>query len=207
MLDTPLIDQVSVYTYLCSHKGTFEVRADEEKPDLLRFSFDLDYYNFVILATVIGRYFKESGHPEVIREGVEAFTETLRENVLGSAMRRFYRKMEDEGMSGPCAEMYAACDAHYITLHDLLRLSFNSAIEKIRFHGGEEAVEVFNDIMENAAQKCTITVAQTINPREWRMHFLFGNTRSLFFAAVATAGLFNNILTPAMKAFYPLFKA
>lgn len=206
MISKPVAANPFVQKYLSANKSVVGFNLNEERDDFLDLSFILDYHNFAILATTLGRRFQKAGYPEAVREGITIFSETLRENVLSVALRRFYEQMKHEKMNGPLAEMYEACETHLITLDDLLRLNFKASIAKLKFHGGKKALDVFDEYMRKMAAECEIHAAVTITPEKWDMHFDYQNVRSLFFQAPATPMLFTRILTPVMLCFYESFQ-
>lgn len=205
MIASPIDKNPNVLRYIDALKKIVSIEADME-PDSITLDYTLDYHNFVNLATTIGKRFFLAEKPSYIKEGIKLFSETLRDDVLQVAMRNFWEKLENEKENGELAEMYASKEHHYITLHDALRWSFKRCKEKLEFHGGKPALSYFEQLMADLADKCYITVYEIVNNQTWSMCFDYQNTRSLFFEAPATDGLFRSALAPIVENFYNKFK-
>lgn len=206
MIQAPILGNDFIRTYIETLQTSVSVHPEIDLPEIIVFSFDLDYHNFVILATLLGQAFHRNRLPQAVQEGISFFSDNLRENVFSVAMRKFYAQMEEERENGPLCEMHFACQTHLITLYDLLHMSFKRGTETIKYHGGKDATLVFNDYVKAIAANCFINIQINISISTWSMFSHHGNSRTLFFETEASQALFDKLLTPLMKIFYTSMK-
>ncbi len=107
-----------VIEYLESHRAVLAIdpATAEMTPDKISISSEIDYLNFLTLATVVGKNLE-------IAADAMPFTAAIEEVIQENATRAFYKEIETSGVSGRWHELYAALHMHNVSLHDLLKVS------------------------------------------------------------------------------------
>lgn len=209
MLQTPLSEQSCVIEYIQAQRNIFELTLIDNVEVHIAYAYEVDYHNFMALATKMAKAFKNLGDESVVRGDTGVFMELLRENIFTPAIRRMHTQMIDEGINGQLSELFVSCEHHNITLHDWLsaaKKSIRSFERKIVFHGGKEVMAIFNDYLDRLAKDNMITVENDITPETWTCYFYYENSKNKFFQANSSEYLFHSILAPVMNEFYNEFR-
>lgn len=187
----------------------FELTLIDNCEARISYAYEIDYHNFIVLSTNIGKAFLNHGQEESIQRDCQVFNELLNENVIHPAIRKFYQRAMDEKMQGELNEFFVSCEQNNVTLHDLLKAALQSLKlfeNKVFFYGGKDALMVFNEYLDKSAKEQTITVENDITVDKWALYFYYENSRDRFFHCEANEYLFHSILTPVIKGFYNDFR-
>lgn len=206
MIPVPLLANGYLQEYFKAVNAVVSLETKVDSPEEIVAACSVDYQNFVILATLLGKAFRQTGRRNAIRDGIGVFADTLRENVLSAAVGKFYAKVEEEKSNGVLYETYAAFHDHLVILDDLLRLPYARLADKIVSYGGKIALRHFDDIVREFASSCDIEIEIGVDRYSWNMHSNYDGTRCLFFETEADEGLFRDLLIPCMREFYGAYK-
>lgn len=209
MLPTPLTKNPCILEYVKAQRDLFELTLIDNCEAHISYAYEIDYHNFMALATKIARGFNTKEQHDAIRTDIGVFMDILNENVIAPAIRRFHKRMAEEETSGELYDLFISCKQNSISLHDFLQFAKKSIRyfeNKLLFHGGKKSLLIFNEYLDKSAKEQLITIENDITPEKWVMYFYYENNRESFFKATSTEYLFHSILTPIIKDFYNQFR-
>lgn len=209
MLSTPLANNPCIIEYIKEQRKLFELTLIDQCDARISYAFEIDYHNFMVLATQIARTFAVNDQHDAVRTDISMFMDILNENVISPAVRRFHKRMMDEETNGELYDLFIACKQNSISLHDFLQFSRKSLKyleSKLLFHGGKISLKIFNEYLDKSAKEQTITVENDITVDKWSLYFYHDNNKDSFFKAGSNEYLFHSILTPVIKDFYKHFR-
>lgn len=209
MLPTPLTKNPCILEYIKAQRDLFELTLIDNCEAHISYAYEIDYHNFMVLATQIARGFANREQHNAIRTDISIFMDILNENIIDPAIRRFHKRMVEEETNGELYDLFVASKQHALTLHDFLQFAKKSIRyfeNKLLFYGGKKSFKVFNEYLDKSAKEQTITIENDITSDRWTMYFYYENNRESFFKAESNEYLFHSILTPIIKDFYNHFR-
>lgn len=195
-----------INTYLKNHASILAIQDEESDAEKITFISETEYHNFVVLATILGRSFVKNKQQEVIQPDIKIFFESIREELVNKAVKKFYEKSQTEKNTGPLYEAYASFEYNNVSCADLLSVPYEKTLERIKFHAEKKGFEIFSKMVDDIASNLSIEIVVLITKDLWSLRFNHSEMSCLFFEAPSNESLYEKILSPAMKDFYVNFR-
>ena len=200
-ITAPLHENSVVESYINAHRAILRIEEMESEitSDPIRIVSNIDYFNFLTLATILSSNLPMYADSDVFLQSVES-------KILEKSTEKIFNEIMCNMPDNPWYETRASFIAHHVVLHDVVKLEKKDFLKKLEVHSTDgKVIQKFNEIFKEEASGTNMHVTINITAELWKMNVSWDVMSCLFYEAEAFPSLFSKVLTPTMKLFYKLY--